>query len=248
MSKIQTVAEGLILVLLGAYMLALVGIGDYWRFLNPKFMWLTGLTACGLLLAGGCAFYFRKHQLSKWTLLVYLILFCLVAVANQETFSGSSKWISAAGKTGNSTIEDLDRYVKINTGELFLLGKRKIPEELAGSYRTRGFIRRTSELDEIGQFLLFRVRMICCLADAISIGFRVHHEDVKSFKDRQWIEVFGSLTPSPLTVPAEDLKLDRMAPIYLNKEYIIQAKHLEKIDPPVPPFMFEFKEKPPFGY
>jgi hypothetical protein len=48
--KIRGVIEGLIVTVIGLYMGLLVLFGDYWRFLNPKFKWLTGAAAVILIV------------------------------------------------------------------------------------------------------------------------------------------------------------------------------------------------------
>ena len=48
MKKIGGVLEGLILLAIGLYAILLVFFGDYWRFLNPKFKWLTAFAAVSM--------------------------------------------------------------------------------------------------------------------------------------------------------------------------------------------------------
>ena len=55
MRKIGGIIEGLILLFIGAYAGLLILSGNYWRFLNPKFKWLTGTTAIMLMLVGAIA-------------------------------------------------------------------------------------------------------------------------------------------------------------------------------------------------
>ena len=62
-------------------------------------------------------------------------------------------------------------YLRLNLGELYDLATQHKSENLDRRFAVRGFVYRNPELDKAGEFILFRVAMYCCFADATSVGF-----------------------------------------------------------------------------
>ena len=78
MSKIGGIIEGLILLFIGAYAGLLILSGNYWRFLNPKFTWLTAITAVVLMLVGAVAACKPNKRPSLGRISIFLILFIVL--------------------------------------------------------------------------------------------------------------------------------------------------------------------------
>ena len=80
MKQFAGVVEGLILVVLGCYAGWLVLGDDYWRFLNPKFKWLTGLTAAMFLATGAVAVWNPNRQARLSRIIVFLIFVAFLGI------------------------------------------------------------------------------------------------------------------------------------------------------------------------
>ena len=74
MKKVAGIIEGLILLVIGAYAVLLILSGNYWRFLNPKFTWLTAVTAIVLMLIGITAALKPNNKPSLARISIFLVL------------------------------------------------------------------------------------------------------------------------------------------------------------------------------
>lgn len=72
-NKIGRIIEGFILLAVGVYIGILVLFGDYWRFLNPRFKWLTGVTALALIITSTVARFYPTRQFRLSRILVFLL-------------------------------------------------------------------------------------------------------------------------------------------------------------------------------
>ncbi|NTW38109.1 MAG: hypothetical protein HGB17_18840, partial [Syntrophobacteraceae bacterium] len=68
--------------------------------------------------------------------------------------------------------------------------------ETAGPYVLQGFVKRSPELDRSGHFMLLRLTISCCLADAVAVGLRVQYDRVGELEDGQWLQVFTDVRPT----------------------------------------------------
>jgi uncharacterized repeat protein (TIGR03943 family) len=82
MKKIGGIIEGLILLTIGAYAGLLIFSGNYWRFLNPKFIWLTAITAVILMLVGAIVVLKHNQRPSLGRISVFLILLIVLISGN----------------------------------------------------------------------------------------------------------------------------------------------------------------------
>jgi hypothetical protein len=139
MKKIGAVVEGLILQAIAVYAGMLVLAGDYWRFLNPKFKWVTGATAAVLLFTGTVAVLNpgRRSSLSR---IVIFLLFLRILTMGMSGSTSFIKGFSAVLGDRDHTIEQSRwvmngrEYVRINLGELYRLAEKPESEETARSY------------------------------------------------------------------------------------------------------------------
>jgi hypothetical protein len=139
-------------------------------------------------------------------------------------------------------------YTKINIGELYNISERGMEEELAGRYVTRGVVKRSSELDQLGQIAIFRTFLFCCFADAIAVGFRVEGNQLDELHDGQWVKVYGMLQKLAPGLPESNVRVEGVFSKALNQAYALTATRIKKIDPPEIPFMIEFREAEPYAY
>jgi uncharacterized repeat protein (TIGR03943 family) len=251
MKKIGALLEGLVLVALAVYVGVLVLAGEYWRFLNPKFKWLTGATAVLLLVTGAIAVWkpHRRPRLSR--LIVFLLFFRFLTMG----MSGSVSYVKgfAAVFGGSAPAAERSRvvmngreYIRINLGELYQLGQRREPEQVAQAYVVQGKVMKSRVLDEAGQFALMRVAVFCCMADALAMGFRVQAGPAAELVDGQWIEVYGTLKRQTIeTDPG--IRIPGMFLSVVSETNILVPVRIIPIKEPAIPFMFEFRKAEPYA-
>jgi len=252
MKRIGGIIEGLILQAVGAYAGALVFFGDYWRFLNPKFKWLTGATAAMLLIIGTVSI-FKPNRRSSLSRIIIFLLFLRVFTVGVTGSISFANFLS--GFSGKEQIEEKSRlmlngleYIKINLVELSLLCGTPESEKTANRYVVRGIVRRNQELDSLGQFALMRISVFCCLADAVAMGFRVQYDRPDEFADGQWVEVYGTVKRLPQKLPDPHLYTRGMLLTILFDFHLLVPDKVLLIREPGIPFMFDFRKEEPYAY
>jgi uncharacterized repeat protein (TIGR03943 family) len=251
MCKIGGLIEGCIVVALGLAMSVLVRADNYWLYLHPKFKWLTLTAGIILVLVGAIALlYNRRPNLSR--IVIFLTFSTLASVGyflpNPTSSATSGPPEEASSKEESRIVLDGEEYIKINLGELYAISEKGLEEDRAAHYVARGIVKRNPELDEIGQFVLLRVFIWCCFADAVAVGFRVQDDQPEEFLDGQWVRVYGKLQSLPSQLAEPTVQVKGILSKALHKTDGILAARVEKIEPPPIPFMFEFRKSEPYAY
>ncbi|MGE5257711.1 MAG: hypothetical protein ACM3KE_13620 [Hyphomicrobiales bacterium] len=254
MKKIGAVVEGLILLAVAVYAGMLVLAGDYWRFLNPKFKWVTGATAAVLLFTATVAILNPDRRSSLSRIVIFLLFLRILTMG----MSGSTSFVEGfsavfghrdlAIESSRATMNGRE-YIRINLGELYRLADR-MPEseEAAGPYVVRGIVMQSRALAEAGQFALMRVAVYCCLADAVAMGIRVAWDQADEIADGQWVEVYGTLKPLPRQLPEPGLHVPGLFLSAVNDTHVLIPDRIHPIRAPDIPFMFEFRKAEPYAY
>lgn len=252
MSKLGGVIEGCIVVTLGFAMSALVSADNYWLYLHPKFKWLTLTAGIILVLVGAIALLYNRSP-NLFRIVIFLAFTTFASMGYfwpNPTSSATSGPLEqeASSKEESRIVLNGKEYIKINLGELYAISEKGLEEKRTDRYVARGIVKRSPELDEISQFVLLRVFIWCCFADAVAVGFRVQSDQPDEFVDGQWVRVYGKLEklPSHLAEPAVQVK--GILSKALHKKDGIVAARVEKIEPPPIPFMFEFRKSEPYAY
>jgi hypothetical protein len=239
------VLEGLIVAAIGLYMGLLVLFGDYWRFLNPKFKWLTGATAVMLIATGIVATIVPNKKPGVFRIIVFLIFVRALSVGNL----GISLTPVIHPDTGPSRlVADGIEYIKINLAELYVLSEKKEPVKISAHYVVRGIVKRSRPLDSLGEFALIRNAVFCCLADSVAMGFRVQYDDPEELADGQWAEVYGTLSPLTQELADPEFQAEGLHLTVLNESYGLTPTKIVSIEEPEIPFMFDFEEQEPYAY
>lgn len=253
MKKIGAVVEGLILQAIAVYVAILVLAGDYWRFLNPKFKWLTGTTAVVLFFTGTVAIFNPRGRPNLSRIVVFLLFFRILTMG----MSGSTSYVKGFTAVLGGSDQTVEKsrlvmngreYIKINLGELYRLGERPESEQTAKAYWVRGRVMKSRALDEAGQFALMRVAVFCCLADAVAMGFRVADARLDGVSDGQWVEVYGTMKRLPHKLPEPGLHTPGLFLSVVSDNYILVPDQIIAIKEPQIPFMFEFRKAEPYAY
>lgn len=251
MKKLGGFFEGFILFTLGLAMSGLVTSDKYWLYLNPKFKWLTLTTGIILMLLGLTAVIRnRRPDLSRTV--VFLVFGAIASIGylrqNPTAPAFSSSPTETAAKVESRMTLGGQEYIKINLGELYNISESGEADKIGEHYVTRGMVKRSPKLDQEGHFVLFRVFMWCCFADAVAVGFRVSYSHPQEIADGQWIKVYGKLRQLPSELPEPTVPVKGINAKALNKGYGIAAYKVEAIDPPPIPFMFQFRKSEPYAY
>jgi uncharacterized repeat protein (TIGR03943 family) len=249
--KLGGFVEGFILFALGLAMSGLVRSDHYWLYLNPKFKWLTLTTGIVLMLLGLIsALRSRRPNLSR--MVVFLVFGTVAAVGyllpNPTSPVFSSSLTEPAAEVESRLTIGGQEFIKINLGELYNISESAETSKIGEHYVMRGIVKRSPELDEEGQFVLFRVFMWCCFADAVAVGFRVSYDHPEELPDGQWVNVYGKLRLLPSELAEPNIPVQGITSKALNKGREIAAHKVEEIEPPAIPFMFDFRKSEPYAY
>ena len=248
MRRLISALDGLMVAGLGVFMLALIYSGTYALFMNPRFQMLTGATGAALCLAGlvfalapaGRPDPFRT---TAFGLLSALLLLCVSTPSNYPpvvalappavTREAVSPTLTYAGKP----------YLKMNPARLvFQLMDSQTP---SADIVTRGIVKRSPQLDRAGLFALFRVNMVCCLADAVAIGVMVKPESGEIPPEGRWVTVYGAVERLAEPGSVTDVGGVEAAPYaVLYDGALLRAAIIRPAAPPAFPYVFEL---PPSG-
>jgi uncharacterized repeat protein (TIGR03943 family) len=251
LKKLGGFVEGFILFALGLAMSGLVESDTYWLYLNPKFKWLTLTTGIVLMLLGLISAL--RNRRPNFSRIVLFLFFGTIAgigylMPNPTSPAFSSSLTEPADKVESRLTLGGQEFIKINLSELYNISESAETSKIGEHYVMRGIVKRSPELDEKGQFVLFRVFMWCCFADAVAVGFRVSYDHPEELRDSQWVNVYGKLRLLPSELPEPKVPVQGITSKALNKGYEIAAYKVEEIDPPVIPFMFDFRKSEPYAY
>ncbi len=143
------------------------------------------------------------------------------------------------------TIGDVE-YVRMNAAEIRMMADDR-PEKLPAHIVWQGMVERTPELDALNMVAVFRVAIVCCLADAVAPGFAVPVDDPSLFSSGQWVRVAGSLKHAPRSLPG-DPQVPGVIATVLDRDRVFICRDICSIDRPDVPFVFEFRDSEPFAY
>lgn len=255
--------DGLAMLGLGGFLGWLALAGDYWMFLNPKFKPVTTTAAALLLVLGLLALRRPVARPSLGRGLAYLALFSMIGLVE----GGIQALSDAPGcdpltacalpeppKAGppaapDRLVIDGTAYVPLNTGELYDIAAKGHGPDFDRSYVMRGFVHRSPELDAKGQFVLWRLAVWCCFADATAVGFRVTAPPGSPLpEDKNWIVAYGRLADAPQG-DRREYELPGMPFSSIHPAMLFAAAHLETAQvEPEETSMFAWRKQAPFAY
>ncbi|GFM36817.1 TIGR03943 family putative permease subunit [Desulfovibrio psychrotolerans] len=190
--------ESCLLIWSGAFMLVLAHSTAYWRFLNPKYDWLTIVAGTALILLGFASLFHRSRRPRADELAALMVFAALAGAAfalpnpfydePPATFTGAE---AREEITPRVTLGGRE-YVRINIAEL-LAHEGRNTLSAGGRYALRGRVARTPELDAAGYIAVNRLLIACCFADASGVGYLVRVDTPQNFTPGQWVRVAGTL-------------------------------------------------------
>ena len=242
--KIGGIVEGLILLLLGLYVGLFVTVGDYWRYMNPKFKWLTGTAGVVLILVGLMATVRPNREARLFRVFVFLAFMSFAALPSFEPGAR----INGPAREEPRLLLDGQEYIRINLGELTMVCDEAHPNQETECYVLRGMVKRSRDLDRAGEFVVLRIAVFCCFADAVAMGFRVHYDRTAELYDGQWVQVYGTLRRLSSEQPSPSLPVRGAFFTMVSDCCVIMPTKVVDIEPPPIPYMFEFKKSEPHVY
>jgi hypothetical protein len=221
--RIYGICEAAILVLLGVTILWFALSANYGLLMNVKFKWLTVTGAALLLVLGVVALDGRQKQRGLNTLIFALMLLITFWGRPFLPDANTMKLLEPPEDTGLWEQVDLNRFPKKRLQELYL----KEADQAYGADATFSIIgvaKRVDALDTNESFAVMQTMMACCIADALSIGFRVPYEDWENIEDGDWILVSGKLAEeeTPITVP--NFRFGRAMMSSIHETYYLQPE------------------------
>lgn len=266
--RVQDIVDGLCLVSLGGMFAGLALSKDYWYFLNPRFSVLTA--CCGGLVALTGLVLLLRHKPGKATTarllrqVVFLVFLCLLTYAWDQAASAPVPGVlSAPDQQGEKAMADAPpeappiveksgvQYTRLNLPELYIMvdkGRTDYPEHFA----MRVQVVREPKLQKLGQVLIERIAVVCCLADSMRLCFVTASPD--GVQSGDWVEILGHLEPIAATDAAGQAAVKAASQgegaslKIVNPKFRVVAESVVPIEPPGFPYVFEFREKPPFAW
>lgn len=252
MKKLIGLAESLILLGIGLYMVYLSLSEAYILFLNPRYRWLTGTAGGGLCILALAGLWTRPNTVRPGRVLLFAVMAAIIAVFGQAPYINSSvnTDLIEQYEDPSPTLEHGGKtYTKINTGELYFLANEGADQEVFQDFAIRGQVGRTPELDQMGYFALLRVNFVCCAADATAMGILVAYPDVRNLEPGQWVRVLGhpEVLNNPEKLPLPPILNDAFYST-VSKKIVIQPDDVTPGYRPAKPYMFELSAEKPYNY
>ena len=244
MKRLMLTLDGLMVVALGLYMLILSRSEAYSLFMNPKFNLLTAVTAVGLGITGMALILSPDGRPNWGRTLSFFILGILILHAGTGSLKSSTGFAAKPPETRvapePSVIRNGKAYLKANPARLFFLLKTENLPSVEQAFVTRGIVRRSEELDRLGRFVILRVNMVCCFADAMAMGIIIDVGKSPEPTDGDWVAIFGRIQrlPEPQSIP-DGINADDVPFTMVYDKALVVAETVEKIKRPRFQYVFE---------
>lgn len=255
--------ESCLLAATGIFMAGLAVSPIYWRFINPKYSWLT-FSAGGILAVLGIYRLFQRSGKGDVTESTGLAVFLALAVAATllpnpffdfapqglsddavvETSAGTEE--ASVGEPASRIVIDGEEYVKINVAEL-LAGESEGWAQEGEKFVFRGIVSRTPELDAAGYIAVSRLFVFCCFADAVGVTYLVKLEEPQDYQTGEWVKVAGALAAGGGVDSQPPLVSGALSAV-MSEKFVFMADSVEKSNMPDIPFIFQIRDKEPFAF
>jgi len=223
MKRLYGIGEAMLLLLVGlaAFLFALSP--NYGLLINPKFK---GITLTGaLLVAGMGAMVALSGQKRKAINVLIFTPMLLIVLVGKPYLPGanSNMMVEPEMQAGLWAQVDQTRFPRVNLDQLFLKNTKE-SSLAAQSFATIGVVKRLPSLDDHGSFALMTSVMVCCVADAFAVGFRIPYDQWESIEDGQWIMVTGKLGQPENIMDIPNFRFGMAMLSTIHNEYVIQPE------------------------
>ncbi|MCA1954434.1 MAG: TIGR03943 family protein [Anaerolinea sp.] len=226
--------QGLLMALLGLFLLSRLRDGRILLYLNQRFVWLVLLAALVLLGMAQVVLQARpglREETERRSPmgLVWLALPLAIGVLIPAR-SLTQEIVAVRGMQTQPIVLRANvpaRPVTIPTTQWSILdwiqAFRDAPDDQVGkAVDVTGFVFRDSSL-RADQMIVGRFAITCCVADASAVGVVVHSEQAASFAQGEWVRVQGRVSWQDVNGEAQ---------------LGFEAETIERMDAPEQPYLF----------
>ncbi len=268
MASFLRLCETCLFCAVGSFMVFLACSSEYWRYIHPKYSWLSFAAGASIIILG-IATFFNKAQKPKASELGALLLLCSITYASTtlptpfmgaeheaslEDLGPDDPPLSFTGlpeptqeqKSPRLTIDGKE-YVKINQAELIILdgdGRAKPGD----GFVIQGSVVRTPVLDAAGVIAVARLLITCCFADAAATAYLVKVPSPDAFENGQWVRVAGRIQPEEEALKQITLPVPGAITTVIGENYMLWSDDIHPAKPTGLPFLFQVRNQEPFAY
>jgi uncharacterized repeat protein (TIGR03943 family) len=244
MQIIYRYAKALILIGLGIIFLKKIGNGTIFYYINQRFVWLTVVGGLGFLLLGIAVLrkfgedhhhhHDHDHDSSGLAMVIPILIVCLPLLLgifvpaqplDSEIINNKGITYTAPLIAGNNQALAIDQPSDSRNilDWIRAFNYSEDPTEYRGQDASVvGFVYHDPRLPE-NQFMVGRVAVSCCVADAFAIGMVVEWPDAAVMADNSWVHVEGAVDVTYVDGWALPL---------------IKAEQVNRTDPPPQPYIY----------
>jgi uncharacterized surface protein with fasciclin (FAS1) repeats len=220
-----------------AVMLMVVGLAALWfalspyysLLINPRFKWITVTGAILVLVMGGVNAFSRQKRGAINVLIFCLMLLIVLVGRPYSPSANSAKMEEPEMPAGLWAQVDQKKFPRRNLDDLFLKDTNdKLTDKK--SFTTIGTVKRLPVLDESGSFAMMTSVMVCCVADAFAVGFRIPYEQWEKIEDGQLIMVSGKLVKPGTVLDIPNFRFGMAMMSTIHDEFIIEPESVMTYD------------------
>ncbi len=268
MASFLRLCETCLFCLIGSFMVVLACSSEYWRYIHPKYSWLS-ITAGSIIILLGIATFFNRSKKARASELIAFLIFCIIAFASTslptpfmgaeheaglEDLGPEEPPLSFTGlpeptqeqQSPRLTIDGKE-YIKINQAELIVLdGDKRV--QPGDRYVIQGSVVRTPVLDASGVVAVARLLITCCFADAAATAYLVNVPSPEAFENGEWVRVAGRIQTEAESLKQITLPVPGAITTVIGENYMLQSDEIQPDKPTGLPFLFQIRNQEPYAY
>lgn len=208
--------------------LIVTGLGAGWLAMSENYTLLMDSSFRLVTLSGAIAIAVmgltglvnaRKTGLSG--LLTFALFFAIVLIGRPFASDSPSAQMTGIQAPENVVVKSAD-FPELDMAEL----DRQLRNDALGEFGVAGSILgkviSMPHSDRFGEWILMRSYMVCCVADAISVGFRVAGKQPAAFKEGDWVVVRGYVKKLPRFMSSPNIRLGVAMFSQINEKFMIE--------------------------
>jgi uncharacterized surface protein with fasciclin (FAS1) repeats len=213
--------EATLLILVGLIAGWFASGEDYSLLMNPRFRWLTLFGALVVFAMGATAFI-RSRRAGLGGLAAFLLLGGIVLLGKPLSENSASSLITPKRLSGAQMIEDKN-FPSMDMRDIQAAVEEQGRATDGMAFSALGKIHHIPTRDGKKQVVLMRSYMVCCVADAYAVGFRLTGNGLEALKGGEWMVVSGRVAALPETDPVLPFRMGTATFPTVNDQYVIEA-------------------------
>ncbi|GAB7079539.1 hypothetical protein [Megalodesulfovibrio paquesii] len=245
--------EALVFLVLGGWGLQLFFSNEFWLFLHPRFEWLLA-TSAGVCVFFGMLLLLRPMPRPHWRGMISLLLTVTLGMIGQQGLRSGAATTEPLARAADEAPEvftyDGRDYLPLNLAELFLLSENgnAATADPEARYAMQGML--LPDPAGMAPAVLLRLQIVCCLADAVGVGFRVEGGKLPP-PDGRWVRLLGRLRPVTEEMARAAEKPAQFEGVFVTvvaPGHVFVVEEAQSIEAPAMPFIADMRMEPPFAY